>query len=102
MQLSAAFASLRGQGAKMLGVNCMNGPRETAQLVQSLPPNDLFAAYPAAGHPTAQNGRLVYDATPEDFARAARELVVQGTRLIGGCCGTNATHIAAIAAAIAD
>lgn len=102
MQLSAAFASLRGQGAKRLGVNCMNGPRETAQIGQSLHPDDLFAACPTAGHPTNQNGRLVYDATPEDFARAARELVAQGARLIGGCCGTNAAHIAAIAGAIAD
>lgn len=102
MQLSAAFASLRGQGAKRLGVNCMNGPRETAQLGQSLQPDDLFAAYPTAGQSTNQDGGLVYDALPEDFARAARELLAQGARLIGGCCGTNAAHIAAIAGAIAD
>jgi methionine synthase I (cobalamin-dependent) len=102
MELSAAFASLRGQGAKGLGVNCMNGPRETAQLVQRLQPDYLFAGYPTAGQPTSLNGRVLYDATPEDFGRATRAMVAQGARLIGGCCGTTATHIAAIAAALGD
>ena len=101
MLLADAFANLRRQGAKVPGINCMNGPRETVQLLRVLAPDFLFAAYPTAGNPSPQNGRLTYDATPQDFARATHEMVAQGARLIGGCCGTNANHIAAIAAAIA-
>jgi homocysteine S-methyltransferase len=102
MELSAAFASLRGQGTKMLGVNCMNTPTETVQLLNAVPADFLQTAYPTAGHPANQKGSLVYDAAPSDFARAGREMLAQGVRLIGGCCGTNSTHIAGIAAAIAD
>ena len=102
LRLMDAFANLRGQGAQILGVNCMNGPNETTQLLHGLPPGFLLAAYPTAGRHNYRNGHLIYDATPEDFARGAREMVAQGVRLIGGCCGTDATHIAAIAATLAD
>jgi methionine synthase / methylenetetrahydrofolate reductase (NADH) len=43
--------------------------------------------------------RLSYPARPEDFAKATREMVNRGVRLMGGCCGTTPNHIAAIAAA---
>ena len=102
MKLVDAFVTLHGKGVKVLGVNCMNGPRETAQLLRGLSQDCVLAAYPSAGNPRLQTGSLVYDATPEDFARAVHDLTAQGTRLIGGCCGTNASHIAAIAVAIGD
>ena len=41
------------------------------------------------------------DTTPDSFAQSAREMVAQGARFIGGCCGTTPTHIRAIAGAIA-
>lgn len=100
MGLGHAVVDLRAQGVEMVGVNCMNGPGETARLLAGLPPGFVLAASPAAGHLSDQNGQPIDDATPRDFARAADEMVARGARLIGGCCGTNPTHIAAIAAAI--
>jgi homocysteine S-methyltransferase len=97
-----AFAKLRALGAKMVGVNCMNGPQGMARLLQRVPEEYVFAAYPNAGTPKFQHGRFIYPTTPEDFAKSAREMVAAGARLVGGCCGTNPTHIAAIAAAIAN
>jgi homocysteine S-methyltransferase len=101
MLLVDAFARLRALGAEMTGVNCMNGPEGMVQLLQRVPADYLVAAYPSAGSPKYRQGRLTYPATPGDFARSAREMVAEGARLVGGCCGTNAKHIAAIADAIA-
>src|SRR5438067_5733504 len=95
-----AFSKLRAAGVQITGVNCMNGPHATVQLLQRIPIEGLLAAYPNAGYPRYTEGRFIYHAAPDYFARAAREMVGEGARLIGGCCGTNARTIAAIAKAI--
>ena len=77
----------------------MNGPHGM-QLLQRVPADYLLAAYPNAGDPKYHEGRFVYHTTPDYFAESARAMVAEGARLIGGCCGTNPTHIAALAAAI--
>lgn len=102
MLLVDAFAKLRESGAAIVGVNCMNGPRGTVQLLERVPADHLLAAYPNAGYPKYHEGRFIYYTAPDYFAQSAREMVAEGARLIGGCCGTNPTHIAAIAAAIAN
>jgi len=97
-----AFARLTALGAKMVGVNCMNGPHGMVQLLQRVPAEYMLVAYPNAGYPKYHEGRFIYDTAPDDFAQSAREMVAEGARLIGGCCGTNPIHIAALAAAIAN
>jgi homocysteine S-methyltransferase len=67
------------------------GPRVDAPL----------SAFPNAGLPEQVHGRLLYLATPAYLADAAERLVDAGVSLIGGCCGTTATDIAAIAQRIA-
>jgi homocysteine S-methyltransferase len=100
MSLADAFARLRGLGAKIVGVNCMNGPEGMLQLLRRIPEQQLLTVYPTAGHP--REGTYIYPIAPDCFARTAREMVAAGARLIGGCCGTTPNHIAAMAAAIAD
>ena len=102
MLLVDAFEKLYELGAKIVGVNCMNGPHGMVQLLERLPAKDLFSVYPNAGQPKYYEGRFIYDTAPDYFARSARELVAEGARLIGGCCGTNPMHVASIAAAIAE
>jgi homocysteine S-methyltransferase len=102
MTLGEAFARLRTLGASMVGVNCIKGPQATVQLLRDVPAEGLIAAYPNAGDPDHCAGRLVYPTGPEQFAQSAREMVEEGARLIGGCCGTNPTYVAAIAVAIAN
>lgn len=97
-----AFRQLRSRGAEIVGVNCMNGPHGMVQLLERVPAEGLLAAYANAGYPKYHEGRFIYHTAPEYFAQSAREMVAQGARLIGGCCGTGPTHIAAIARAIAD
>lgn len=99
--LGDAFAKLRALGAQIVGVNCMNDPHGTVELLRRVPAGSHLAAYPSAGVPKEQDGRLIYHITPNDFAQSAREMVAQGARLIGGCCGTTPAHVAALAAALA-
>ncbi len=100
--IAQAFEKMRGIGAHVTGVNCMNGPHATVQLLRHIPLDGLLAAYPNAGYPKYIDGRFTYHAAPDYFAQAAREMAGQGAQLIGGCCGTNPRTIAAIARAIAD
>ena len=102
MPLVEAFEKLSAAGAKIVGVNCMNGPHGMVQLLERVPADYLLAAYANAGYPKYHEGRFIYHTAPDYFAQSAREMVAQGARLIGGCCGTNPTHVRAIAAAIAD
>ena len=95
-----AFASLQNVGARMMGINCLNDPHEMAALLQRIPAGYSLSVYPAAGQP--RDGSLHYNVTPEIFTRPVRDLVAHGARLLGGCCGTTAAHIAALSTAIAN
>jgi len=97
-----AFAKLRSLGVQITGVNCMNGPHATVQLLRRIPIEGLLAAYPNSGYPKYTDGRFIYHAAPDYFAQAAREMVAEGARLIGGCCGTTPRTIAAISKAVAQ
>jgi len=100
--LVEAFRKLTPLGADIVGVNCLNGPQATVHLLERVPLEFLLSAYPNAGYPKYHNGRFIYYTSPDYFARLAQELVSQGARLIGGCCGTNPRTIAAIAEALSS
>lgn len=102
MSLLDAFARCRDLGAKIVGANCLNGPRAMVQLFEKLPAGELLAAYPNAGYPRYTEGRYVYPTAPNYFAKAARELAEVGARVIGGCCGTTPAHIAAVSKVLVD
>ena len=92
-------------GVAAVGINCSLGPqsalaglrqlRETATVPLTVQPN--------IGLPFYQDGRVLYpdgsDAYVAEFAAQALEL---GARLIGGCCGSQPHHIAAIRQAVDD
>jgi homocysteine S-methyltransferase len=100
--LVEAFRKLTALGADVVGVNCLNGPQATLHLLERIPLEFLLSAYPNAGYPKYHEGRFIYYSSPDYFARLAREMVAQGARLVGGCCGTTPRTIAAIAAALAE
>jgi 5-methyltetrahydrofolate--homocysteine methyltransferase len=54
-------------------------------------------AKPNAGLPELEGKKTVYRMTPEEFARAGAALVEAGAAIVGGCCGTTAAHIKALA-----
>ncbi|HXO95198.1 MAG TPA: homocysteine S-methyltransferase family protein, partial [Chthoniobacterales bacterium] len=88
-----AFRELSRLGANVVGVNCVTGPRAMVQILKRIPLDFVISAYPNAGYPRYQEGRFIYNAFPEYFAKAAKEFVAEGARLIGGCCGVGPQHI---------
>jgi 5-methyltetrahydrofolate--homocysteine methyltransferase len=60
----------------------------------------LIMAYPNAGLP---NDLAEYDELPETTARLIGDWLDDGlVNVVGGCCGTTPSHIAAIAKAVED
>lgn len=83
-----------------IGVNCSGGPSQVLRIISTMrqaEPDMILSAMPNAGWPeqTVQ-GRVMYPATPEYFGKYAVGLTEAGVRLVGGCCGTTDTHIAAM------
>jgi 5-methyltetrahydrofolate--homocysteine methyltransferase len=93
-----AVHTLLGEGADVVGCNCTLTADDMIELVGELrrASEAPLLAEPNAGQPRLDEGRTVYDETAEHFAAAATEMVAQGANLIGGCCGTNASFIAAL------
>lgn len=104
MSLNEAFQDLERLGADIVGSNCRLGPFHTIQAFEgvNLPNKAFLSAYPNASLLDIEDGRVVYESETDYFARAAVELVNQGVRLIGGCCGTTPKHIAAVKKRLAN
>jgi len=90
---------LKNTAATVIGANC--GTVDAMDMVRIV--EEIQATNPMpviveanAGKPRNVAGRTFYDGTPRDMAAAVPALVAAGARLIGGCCGTTATHIRAI------
>lgn len=95
---AAMVALLEGMGVAALGVNCSLGPKQLRPVVREL----LRCASvpvifkPNAGLPETVNGKTVFDVTAEEYADVAAELIGEGVRLVGGCCGTTPEYIKAV------
>ncbi|WP_042479173.1 bifunctional homocysteine S-methyltransferase/methylenetetrahydrofolate reductase [Bacillus ndiopicus] len=98
MRLNDALTQLDALGADVVGMNCRLGPYHSIQAMETvqLPKHAFLSAYPNASLLDVEDGRVVYESEADYFARAAVELVGQGVRLIGGCCGTTPKHIEAV------
>ena len=99
---AAALVVLQGMGADAFGLNCSVGPAELLEQIKRLRPwaEVPLLAKPNAGLPETVDGRTVYNCPPEEFAALAAEFAAAGVGFIGGCCGTDERHIAALRAAL--
>lgn len=104
MSFDEALHDLENLGANIVGSNCRLGPFHTIQAFEgvNLPKTAYLSASPNASLLDVEDGRVVYESETDYFARAAVELVNQGVRLIGGCCGTTPKHIAAVKKRLAN
>ena len=89
-------AAAEGWGVSCVGVNCSLGPDEMMGIVDEL---YKYASIPVvvnpnAGLPRTENGKTVYDVTPELFTESMKKIAAKGARVLGGCCGTTPAHIA--------
>jgi len=97
-----AAGRLEAAGARALGTNCGTGPGDMIPMVSALRAATALPilAQPNAGLPEVDAGRLRYPESPEAMAARVPPLVEAGASIIGGCCGTTADHVRAIAAAV--
>ena len=95
--------TLEALGVMVVGVNCTLGPRRTEAVLRDLARHTRLplSAQPNAGPPVRVGDHFEYRAEPGYFAEAARRFVDCGASMVGGCCGTTPSHIAAAAGTIA-
>jgi len=95
----AAVVVLQSLGADAVGINCSMGPDKLTELVKAMAEvaEIPVVAKPNAGLPALKNGETVYDMEPSEFAVHMEQLLRAGASIIGGCCGSGAEHIAAVA-----
>lgn len=100
---AAMVAMLEGLGADAIGVNCSLGPKALEGVVETyLAESSLPVLFkPNAGLPRAEEGKTVYDVTPDEFAADVSALIRRGVRAAGGCCGTTPAYIEALVRASA-
>ena len=83
-----------------LGVNCVPARRLAASLalLAAAAPGAPLAAYGNTGLPVDEAaGTFEEPIAPDEYAGAALDWVALCARLVGGCCGTGAGHVAALA-----
>ncbi|MCX6624543.1 MAG: ASKHA domain-containing protein [Acidobacteria bacterium] len=90
-------------GADIVGANCGNGivnMIEITRQIRAAVPSTPILIHANAGAPVVEDGKTCFKETPEFVASRVQELVAAGANIIGGCCGTNPSHIAAMAKAV--
>lgn len=99
-----AVETLAEWGVHVIGANCGIGPRETeivmTQMAQHRPEGVYLMAQSNAGLPHYHEGRIQFDATPDTMAEYALHLRDLGINVVGACCGSTPTHIAAMSQAL--
>lgn len=100
--VAQAAAGLADAGADAVGSNCGNGIAHMVAIAREF---RRCTALPLviqanAGLPRTVGTETVYDETPDFMATQARALLDLGVLVIGGCCGTTPTHVAALRAMV--
>src|SRR5487761_491090 len=101
--IASAATVVRALDVPLVGRNCGTGPREMAEHIKWLSENwpGLLSIQPNAGLPELLDGKTHYPLTATEFAPwIARFVREDGANLVGGCCGTETEHIAALDAAL--
>jgi 5-methyltetrahydrofolate--homocysteine methyltransferase len=97
--IAAAATIIGALDVAGIGLNCATGPREMAEHVKWLGENwpRLISVQPNAGLPELVGGRTQYPLSPQELAQWLERFVLEdGATIIGGCCGTEPQHIAAL------
>ncbi|MCF7957928.1 MAG: homocysteine S-methyltransferase family protein [Phycisphaerae bacterium] len=82
-----------------LGLNCATGPEDMKSHIHYLNHNwtGRISCIPNQGLPEVVDGQTAYPMTPDDFAKAMKQFIVEDrVTIVGGCCGTTPGHIRAL------
>ena len=97
--IAAAATIVEALDVPVIGLNCATGPREMAEHVKWLGENwpGSISVQPNAGLPELVAGHAHYPLGAAELAQWLERFVVEdGVNMIGGCCGTDVAHIAAL------
>ncbi len=97
--IAAAATIIHALDVPIIGLNCATGPREMAEHLKWLGDNwpRQISVQPNAGLPELIDGRTHYPLSPKELAQWLERFVLEdGVNIIGGCCGTEESHIAAL------
>lgn len=98
-EVGPVLKELEDAGACAVGFNCVAADNMTAGLVSKLRRyvNGPLVCKPNAGNPViGQDGVPSYPMQPQEFAGVIADCATMGATILGGCCGTTPTHIAAV------
>ncbi|MDP8953741.1 MAG: homocysteine S-methyltransferase family protein, partial [Actinomycetota bacterium] len=98
-EIGAALAALDPLRPDVIGLNCATGPAEMHEHLRHLAAHARMpvSCVPNAGLPSVVEGRMHYDLTPEQLAEHHHRFITEfGVSVVGGCCGTTPTHLAAV------
>ena len=97
-----AVHAMQDAGAHVVGSNCGNGIDNMVDIARRMraETNGFLLIHSNAGIPAMREGKIIYPESPEYMAGRFRELAELGVNIIGGCCGTGAEHIRALASAV--
>jgi 5-methyltetrahydrofolate--homocysteine methyltransferase len=104
-EIGAALTTLDALRPDVIGLNCATGPQEMSEHLRYLAQHARCAlsVLPNAGLPSVIDGHMHYDLTPEQLAaHHARFVTEYGITVVGGCCGTEPRHLAAVVEACRD
>lgn len=98
-----ACAAYEAMGASAVGLNCSLGPDQLEAIVRGICECVTIPVVikPNAGIPyISDTGEAIYSMCAEDFGRHMKVLMDAGAKIVGGCCGTNASYIKALKAQV--
>ncbi len=100
--LESFVAGVSGYNLDAVGLNCTIGPRSMLEALEHLKTLTTLpiSVMPNAGVPQEVGGRYLYMTSPEYVAEYAKRFIQTGATIVGGCCGTNPSHIRAIRRAV--
>lgn len=90
-------------GADVIGANCGGvTPEQMAEIIAAMrtATNKPLIAQPNAGIPELIDGKAVFNLPPDEFAAGVMKCLDAGAQVVGGCCGTTPSHIAALRKAV--
>ena len=103
LQAREAAERLHALGVAAIGANHGAGIQAALAALSEMDNGVPLAAMPNIGLASMAGNRIIYPhASPEYFAEFAAHARNLGARVIGGCCGTTPTEIAAIASAVKE
>ncbi|MGW7889021.1 bifunctional homocysteine S-methyltransferase/methylenetetrahydrofolate reductase [Staphylococcus xylosus] len=103
-EINQALQQVTASGADVVGLNCHHGPHHMQQSFShiELPEGAYLSCYPNASLLDIENSQFKYSDNASYFGKVAEQLINEGVRLIGGCCGTTPEHIQYIKSSVAN